>query len=149
MLSGPRWYLAAKGTLTLRLGFPGGASGKEPTCQWKRHERCGFHPWVGKIPWRRKWQLTPVLLSGKSFGRRSLAGYSPWGCREYIPYWAAQKVLLENTDLRKRSVIESQGERGNGQSEKRRDYYCSIIEDLIKSVFLENTQRQLSFSVSS
>ena len=38
--------------------------------------------WVGKIPWRRKWQSTPVLLPGKSHGRRSLTGYSPWGHKE-------------------------------------------------------------------
>ena len=42
----------------------------------------GFDPWVGKIPWRRKWQSTPVLLPGKSHGQRSLVGYSPWGCKE-------------------------------------------------------------------
>ena len=41
-----------------------------------------FDPWVRKIPWRRKWQSTPVLLSGKFHGRRSLVGYSPWGHRE-------------------------------------------------------------------
>ena len=34
-------------------GFPDGTSGKEHTCQCRRHERCRFHPWVGKIPWRR------------------------------------------------------------------------------------------------
>ena len=45
-------------------GFPGGASGKEPTCQVRRHKRCGFDPWVGKIPWKRKWQPTPVFLPG-------------------------------------------------------------------------------------
>ena len=39
-------------------------------------------PWVGKIPWRRKWQPTPLLLPGKSHGWRSLVGYSPWGCKE-------------------------------------------------------------------
>ena len=44
--------------------------------------RPGFNPWVGKIPWRRKWQSTPVLLPGKSHGRRSLVGYSPWGQKE-------------------------------------------------------------------
>ena len=38
-------------------------------------------PWVGKIPWRRKWQLTPVFLPGESHGQRSLAGCSPWGCK--------------------------------------------------------------------
>ena len=40
-----------------------------------------FNPWVGRIPWRRKWQPTPVFLPGKSHGQRSLAGYSPWGCQ--------------------------------------------------------------------
>ena len=39
--------------------------------------RPGFNPWVGKIPWRRKWQPTPALLPGESHGRRSLVGYSP------------------------------------------------------------------------
>ena len=42
----------------------------------------GFDPWVGKILCRRKWQPTPVFLSRKSHGLRSLAGYSPWGCKE-------------------------------------------------------------------
>ena len=35
--------------------------------------------WFGKIPWRRKWQPTPVLLPEKSHGQRSLVGYSAWG----------------------------------------------------------------------
>ena len=43
--------------------------------------RCRFQSWVGKIPWRREWQPTPVLLHGKSHGQRSLTGYSPWGCK--------------------------------------------------------------------
>ena len=42
------------------LGFPGGASGQEPACQFRRHKRCGFNSWVGKIRWRRTWQPTPV-----------------------------------------------------------------------------------------
>ena len=41
-----------------------------------------FSPLVGKIPWGRKWQPTPMFLSGKSHGWRNLAGYSPWGCKE-------------------------------------------------------------------
>ena len=39
-------------------------------------------PWVGKIPWRRKWQPTPVFLPGEFHGQRILAGYSPWGYKE-------------------------------------------------------------------
>ena len=41
--------------------------------------RLGFDPWVGKIPWRRAWQPTPVFLHGEFHGQRSLPGYSPWG----------------------------------------------------------------------
>ena len=41
-----------------------GASGKEPACRCSRYKRRGFDPWVGKIPWRRAWQPTPVFLPG-------------------------------------------------------------------------------------
>jgi len=47
--------------------------------QCRRH---GFNPWVGNIPWSRKWQPTPVFLPGEFHGQRSLAGYGPWGCIE-------------------------------------------------------------------
>ena len=63
-------------------GFPGGDSGKEATCQQRRSKRLGFDPWVGKIPWRRKWQSTPVFLPGESHGQKSLVGCSPWGGKE-------------------------------------------------------------------
>ena len=57
-------------------GFSGGANGKESACQYWRYKRCWFDPSVGKIPWRRKRQPTPVFSPGKSHGQRSLAGYS-------------------------------------------------------------------------
>ena len=47
-------------------GFPGGANGKEPACQCRRWKRHGFDSWVGKIPWRKAWQSTPVFLPGDS-----------------------------------------------------------------------------------
>ena len=53
-------------------------SGKESACQCRR---CRFDPWVRKIPWKWKWHPTPVFLPGKSHEQRSLAGYSPWGCK--------------------------------------------------------------------
>ena len=42
----------------------------------------GSIPWVRKIPWRRKWQPTPVVLPGKTHGQRSQVSYSPWGHKE-------------------------------------------------------------------
>ena len=55
-------------------GFLGGANGKETACQCRR---CGFSPWVGKIPWRRERQPTPGFLPGESHEQRSCAGYNP------------------------------------------------------------------------
>ena len=60
---------------TVKQRLPRWYSDKEFACQCRR---CIFDPWVGKIPWRRAWQPTPVLLPGESHRQRSLAGYSPW-----------------------------------------------------------------------
>ena len=59
--------------------FPGGANGKEPACQCRRHKKYGFDPWVRKISWRRKWQLTPVFLPGKFHEKRILGGLQSVG----------------------------------------------------------------------
>ena len=56
--------------------FPSGANDKEPVCQYRRYKRLKFEPWVGKIPWRRKWQHTPVFLPGKSPWTEELVGCS-------------------------------------------------------------------------
>ena len=64
------------------MGFSGGTTGKEPSCQCRRCKICRFDPRVGKIRWSRKWQPTPVFLPGESHGQRGLAGYSPWDHKE-------------------------------------------------------------------
>ena len=70
-------YLSCRWAVNLMFpGFPGGAGGKEPTCQCRRHKKFAFDPWVGKILWKRAWQPTPVFLPGESHGQRS---YDPWG----------------------------------------------------------------------
>ena len=53
--------------------------------------RCGFYPWVGKIPWRKKWQPIAIFLPGKSHGQRSLVGYTPWGCKRVRHDWATKQ----------------------------------------------------------
>ena len=50
------------GAPVLQWGLPMWLSGKESTCQCRRHRRHGFDSGVGKIPWRRNWQPTPVFL---------------------------------------------------------------------------------------
>ena len=75
---------------------------KEFACQCRSPRRYQWDPWVGKIPWRRKWQPTLVSLPGESHGQRSLAGYSP-GCHKELDkpecahkanMWAFQAALV-------------------------------------------------------
>ena len=61
-----RWKTVASSlnlSLNHSLGFPGGATGKESACQCRRCKRFGFDPWVGKIPWNRKWQTHSSILA--------------------------------------------------------------------------------------
>ena len=87
MLSDSSWETEAKSLIkklcaVFQTGFPGGTRGKEPACQYWIHETHRFNPWVGKMPWRRAWQPTPVFLPGESRGQKSLVGYSLWGHKE-------------------------------------------------------------------
>ena len=61
------------------LGFPGGSVVKNLPANV---EVMGRFSWIGKIPWRRKWQPTPVFLPGKFHGQRNLVCYSPWDHKE-------------------------------------------------------------------
>ena len=63
------------------LGFLGSAVVRNLLAM-QEHGRCKYSPWVGKIPWRSKWQPTTVFLPGQSHGERSLVVYSSWGCKE-------------------------------------------------------------------
>ena len=62
--------------------FPGSASDEESACQCRRRKGRGFDPWVGKIPWSRKWQPIHIFLPEKFYGQRSLVHYHPWGHKE-------------------------------------------------------------------
>ena len=62
------------------LGFPGGSEVKASAYN---PGDLGSIPGSGRFPWRRKWQPTPVFLPGESYGERNLAGYSPWGDKEW------------------------------------------------------------------
>ena len=70
----------------VKSGFPGGAVVKNMSANAGDAGDTGLitgpSHWVKKIPWKRKWQPSPVFLPGKSHRPRSLAGYSPGGCKE-------------------------------------------------------------------
>ena len=72
-----------------------------------------FHPWVRKIPWRRKRQPAPVFLPGKSQGQRSLVGYSPKSCKE--------------SDMTKQLSIHIHVQEGSGERGNKTTAGCKII----------------------
>ena len=73
------WTARRSNQSILKEISPWWLSGKEFTCQCRSHE---FDPWVERIPWKKKQQPTPEFLPEKSYGQRSLAGYSPWGSQK-------------------------------------------------------------------
>ena len=70
--------------------------------QWYRilmpSRRLGFSLWVGKIPWKRKWQPTLVFLPEEFHGKRSLVGYTPWGCKESGMTYQLNNNIVRPTD---------------------------------------------------
>ena len=70
------------------VGFSRGPSGKEPTCQCGRPKRRGFSPWVRKIPWRRVWQPTPVLLPGEILWTEEPDGLQSMGSQRVGHDWS-------------------------------------------------------------
>ena len=82
----------------LPLGLPRWHSGKESTCNAGDAGDMGsIH--VRKLPWRRKWQPTPVFLPGKCHGQRSLASYSPWSHKR-VRHNLATKQQQEQSSLK-------------------------------------------------
>ena len=104
------WTEKPGGVQSLGFQKTGGASGKESACQCKRSNGHRFNPWVGKIPWRRKWEPTPVFLPGKSHGQRSLLGYTVHG----IPKRVQFDLVTETTTIVVYTVINSVGEGRKG-----------------------------------
>ena len=75
--------------------FPWQLRGKESSCQFRR---CGLDPWIGKIPWKRKWQTIPLFLPGKFHGQRSLVGYNSWG-RKRVRHNLATKQQQHSVNI--------------------------------------------------
>ena len=79
------------------MGFPGGATGKEPACQCRRLQSYGSDPWVGKIPWRRKWQpisIYLVFLPGESPWTEEPGGLQSMGSQRIRHDWVTQHTFI-------------------------------------------------------
>ena len=88
-------------------GFPGGSDGKASA---SNAGDPGFDPWVGKIPWRRKWQPTPVFLPGKSHGQRNLVGYRSQRVRHdwVTPFSLSREPSGSSTPLKRFALFQTQ-----------------------------------------
>ena len=76
-------------------GFPGAPAATSPPAN-AENMRDAFTPRVRKLPWRRAWPPTAVFLPGESHRRRSLVGYSLWGCKRVRRYWAIWHTCTHN-----------------------------------------------------
>ena len=90
------WAPGKKNPYTLGCASLVGSDGKESACNAGDPASI---PDSGRPPWRREWQPTPVFLLGKSYGQRSLMGYSPWshkelGTTEQLSTWTLWKTDL-------------------------------------------------------
>ena len=83
--------------------LPGGANGKESTCQCRRHKRCRFHPWVQKILWKRACQTTTMYLPEESHGQRCLLSYSPQGPKESYMTEVTKHIEISKNEKKKKS----------------------------------------------
>ena len=103
-------------------------------CNCLQYRRPRFDPWVGKIPWRKKWQLTPVFLPGKSHGWRSLIGYSPWGHKEWDMTERRHVSVLGDLALigLMKVIISSYSHSGTQE-----DQVCGIFFPVVSKVFLD------------
>ena len=82
------WLSLLRSLIWTMFGFPGRASGKEPACPCRRHKRCRLDPWVGKIPWRKAWQPTPVFLPGESPWAEKSGGLQSMGSQRVGYDWS-------------------------------------------------------------
>ena len=106
--------------MLIRQGSPRWPSDKESICQCRRWR---FDPWVGNIPWRRKWLLTPVFLPGESHGQRSLVSYSPWGLKksdmtELLSMHEVSRQSLGKKKQKEKSLVEQAASASPGGSLK-------------------------------
>ena len=121
---------------TDQYGLPWGFSGKESACQCGR---CRFKPWVGKTPWRRKWQPTSVFLPGKSQGQ-SLMGYTPQGHKKIRELVTKQQLItMENTDINWTWPLPSR----NSQTINCRDITDLNLQAAIIKVLRKETQKKI------
>ena len=134
-------------SIVLGSGFSGSSGGKESAC-YAGHP--GLIPGSGRSPWRRKWQPTPVFLPGKSHGQRSLAGYSPWGCKEsdttewltHFKHSGISKLQFEGWRMQKAFHRADVGYTGEKESVQR-SFWLPIQESWLKCQLGFNRKNQM------
>ena len=86
------------------MGFPGGTIDKEPACQCRRHKRCRFDPWVGKIPWRR--HGSPLQYSCLKLWTEEPGGLQSIGSHRVGHYWSNLACTHTQIPKNKQSTVD-------------------------------------------
>ena len=86
--------------LTVKWDFPGGATGKEPACQYRRCQKHRFDLWLGKIPWGRAWHPTPVFLPGESPRTEEPRGLQPIQSQRIRIGWSDLTMHACNSEMK-------------------------------------------------
>ena len=143
-LSGSHW-----GSLFLPAGFSHGMRGKEPACQCRR---CGFHPWSGRFPWRRKWQPTQVFLAWRMPRTEEPKGLQPIGSQRIGHDW----VTKHRIHLKKKIYIYTHTHTHTHISQtkhpecwwqlKIREESCHWAQLLVRNNYLCSTLKQAGIS---
>ena len=101
-------------------------NGKESTCNAGDAGDIGLIPWVGKIPWGRAWQPTPVFLPGESHEWENLVGYSPWGCKELDTNEVTEHTRTLTHHGAQHTQLEFNSGKGHQQGDVRRTEVCKF-----------------------
>ena len=105
--------------------------------------RPGFDPWVRKIPWRRAWKSTLVLVPGVSHGGRSLHSYSSWGCKELDTTdqltLKTMEIILDKNQTRVIFLFEFK--MGRKAEEKTHNINNGLAQELLRNIHCSGGSR--------
>ena len=100
---------------------------------------CRFNPWIRQIPWKRKWQSTPVFLPGKFHGQRSLVGYSPQSLKDLAQGWPQDiKGIFKSLQVT-RLPHKSRDSGGLGMPPSETTWRIGLRKNWLKSIWQNST----------
>ena len=121
--------------LVKKKGFTDSSGGKESACQCRKHKRYGFHHWVGKIPWRREWQPTPVFLPRESPWTKESGRLQFVGSQRVGHNWSNLARTQASMGMKKYTTFSQSYNRPNPWGRKKKKKPQSMVHPSTESLF--------------